>query len=209
MDLEKIFTLLCGYRQRGKPIINEVQLEKFGNEDFKKFVAHVCKLKHVQSAIENGRLEMEPGLSHVIYHKMKQGLKYLLWEKKDVMLKWFLLTTKKKSLTTLATEVPSNASVLQSFSLFVPKAKSPMLDVQFIMTFCDDEEEYTIQLNETAIYKSIYSDEEVYSSLGKEVCLLVDIVLAKGGPESVVESYYSVMKSQQHMMVVKTTRICP
>ena len=33
---------------------------------------------------------------------------------------------------------------------------------------------------------------------GKKVCLLVDIALAKGGPESVVESYYSVMKSQQH-----------
>ena len=123
MDLEEIFTLLCGHRQRGKPVINEVQLEKFGNEDFKKFVAHVCKLKHVQSAIENGRLEMD--LSHVIYRKMKQALKYLLWKKKDVMLKWFLLTTKKKSLTTLATEVPSNASVLQSFSLSVPKAKSP------------------------------------------------------------------------------------
>ena len=109
-------------------------------------MAHVCKLKHVQSTIENGRLEMEPGLSHVIYRKMKQALKYLLCEKKDVMLKWFLLTTKKKSLTTLATEVPSNASVLQSFSLSVPKAKSPTLDVQFIMTFCDDEKEYTCSL---------------------------------------------------------------
>jgi hypothetical protein len=81
MDLEEIFTLLCGLlcgqRQRGKPVINEVQLEQFGNEDFKKFVAHVCNLKHVQSTIADGRLEMEPGLSHVIYRKIKQALKYL------------------------------------------------------------------------------------------------------------------------------------
>ena len=145
MDLEEIFTLLCGHRQRGKLVINEVQLEKFGNEDFKKFVAHVCKLKHVQSAIENGRLEMEPGLSHVIYRKKKQALKYLLWETKDAEMVSF--DDEEEIFDNFSyTEIPSNASVHQSFSLSVPKAKSPTLDVQF-MTFCDDEKEYTVQLN--------------------------------------------------------------
>ena len=32
---------------------------------------------------------------------------------------------------------------------------------------------------------------------GKEVCLIIDVALGKGGPESIVESYYSTMKSQQ------------
>ena len=114
-----------------------------------------------------------------------------------MMLNWFLLTTKKRP-TSLAAEVPSNASVLQSFGLSIPEPKSNTLDVQSKMTFCGDEKEYIVQLNETAIYKSIYNDEEVYTLLGKEVCLLVDIASAKGGPESVVESFYSVMKSQQH-----------
>ena len=74
----EIFKLLCGQRQKGKPVIKEVQLEQFGNEDFRKFVTHVCALKHVQFAITDGCLEMEPGLSHVIYRKLKQALKHLL-----------------------------------------------------------------------------------------------------------------------------------
>ncbi|CAB4040841.1 Hypothetical predicted protein, partial [Paramuricea clavata] len=55
----------------------------------------------------------------------------------------------------------------------------------------------SVTLNEEAVYKSIYTDEDVYTMFGKEVCLVIDIALAKGGPESIVESYYSTTKSQQ------------
>jgi hypothetical protein len=54
--------------------------------------------------------------------------------------------------------------------------------------------EYQLQLNKEAAYASIYNDENVYSELGKELCLVIDIALAKGGPESIVESFYSVMR---------------
>lgn len=199
-DLEEIFVLLCGERQRGKPVIKEIELEQFGNENFRKFMAHVCSLNHIRSAIQDGTLEMEPALSHVIYRKLKQTLKYLLWERKDVILHWFQLVTKKNDLKPLAPEIPSKTSVLQSFALSVPDPSLPStLDVRFKMIFSGDEKEYVVHLNESAIYKSIYNDEEVYTKLGKEICLLIDIALAKGGPESVVESYYSVMKSQQQL----------
>ena len=49
MDLEEIFVLLRRERPRGKPVLDEVKLEQFGNENFKKFVAHVCTLEHVAS----------------------------------------------------------------------------------------------------------------------------------------------------------------
>ena len=70
------------------------------------------------------------------------------------------------------------------------------LDTVFIATFASGEnrKEYQLQLNEEAVYASIYNDENVYSELGKEICLAIDIALAKGGPESIVESFYSVMK---------------
>lgn len=51
------------------------------------------------------------------------------------------------------------------------------------------------ELNEIAVYESIYCDEETYSAIGIEGCIA--IALAKGGTEAVVESFYSVMKSQQ------------
>ncbi len=53
------------------------------------------------------------------------------------------------------------------------------------------------ELNEPAVYSSIYCNEEIYSAIGIESCVAIDIALAKGGTEAVVESLYSVMKSQQ------------
>ena len=53
------------------------------------------------------------------------------------------------------------------------------------------------KLNEEAVYKSIYTDETLYNAIGVESCVAIDTALAKGGTEAVVESYYSVMTSQQ------------
>ena len=46
---------------------------------------------------------------------------------------------------------------------------------------------------------------QVYSTsgLGPEMCTAIDVALVKGGTEAVVESFYSVMKTQQtgfHML---------
>ena len=59
------------------------------------------------------------------------------------------------------------------------------------------EREHAIKVDEEAVYKSLYMDEVVNSMCGKEVCLIIDVALGKGGPESIVDSYYSTMKSQQ------------
>ena len=54
-----------------------------------------------------------------------------------------------------------------------------------------------MQLNEEAFCASFYNYENVYSELEKEISLVIDIAFAKGGPESVIKSYYSVMKCHQ------------
>ena len=53
------------------------------------------------------------------------------------------------------------------------------------------------KLNEEAVYKNIYTDKTLYNAIGVEGCVAIDIALAKGGTDAVVESYYSVMTSQQ------------
>lgn len=55
-------------------------------------------------------------------------------------------------------------------------------------------EEIQCTLNETAIYSSIYTDEEFYTFLGKECCTVIDVVYGMSGCEAVVESFYSVVK---------------
>jgi hypothetical protein len=69
----------------------------------------------------------------------------------------------------------------------------PFVEKCFVVVFNGDKREHVVTLNEEAVYKSIYTDEDVYTMFGKEVCLVIDIALAKGGPESIVESYYSTM----------------
>ena len=53
------------------------------------------------------------------------------------------------------------------------------------------------ELNEIEVYRSIYTDEHLFNAIGIEGCVTIDIALAKGGIEAVVESCYSVMISQK------------
>ena len=50
-------------------------------------------------------------------------------------------------------------------------------------------------VNEDKVYETIYTNETVYSLIGPEGCIAVDISLGKGGTEAVVESVYSAMGS--------------
>ena len=38
-----------------------------------------------------------------------------------------------------------------------------------------------------------------YKTAGRELCIAIDVALAKGGCEAVVESYYSVMKCHKQV----------
>ena len=78
LDLENILTLLCGKRRHGQPCINEADLEEYGAEDFKSFISHVCSMEHVKLSIEDGTVVLNPRLSHILYRKLKQGIKDIL-----------------------------------------------------------------------------------------------------------------------------------
>ena len=89
LDLESLVQLLCGERHNGKIIIDEGNLEVFGEAGFKALLLYICKQDHIVSAINDGELEIDPGLSHVLHKKLKQSLKHIIWEKKEIMMKWF------------------------------------------------------------------------------------------------------------------------
>ena len=110
LDFETIITLLCGSRQRGKAVLNEVKLEEFGKNKFKRFIEYVCRQDHIQSAIKDGVLALEPDLSHVLHRKLKQTVKQIIWENKDIMVKWFSVV--KKEPVFLALELPISARTL-------------------------------------------------------------------------------------------------
>ena len=51
-------------------------------------------------------------------------------------------------------------------------------------------------LDEAMVLESMYTNSEVYNRIGKEMCIVIDIALAKDGTEAIVESLYSSMASQ-------------
>ena len=54
-------------------------------------------------------------------------------------------------------------------------------------------------VNEDKVFEGIYRNDTIYSLIGPEGCVAVDISLGKGGTEAVVESVYSAMGSQNQL----------
>ena len=79
---------------------------------------------------------------------------------------------------------PQDASLI----LFEP-VPSNTLDAVFKVKFSSGKE-YNV-------FSSFYSQEDIYSIAQPQSCAVLDIVLAKGGPEAIAESYYSCMRAQQ------------
>ncbi len=71
-----------------------------------------------------------------------------------------------------------------------------LFDAAFIMRFSDGAVE-TVRLHDQSFYSSFYNNKEIYSIAKPPTCILLDIILAKGGPEAKAESYYSTMRAQQ------------
>lgn len=66
----------------------------------------------------------------------------------------------------------------------------------FAVTYTDGTEE-TVFLQEEEVIKALYTDSEFYTSVGQEFCIIFDIMYAKTGTESVVESFYGVVRNQE------------
>ena len=111
-------------------------------------------------------------------------------------MKWFSLSsTEAKSYGPL-TELSISDKVNESVQSEDKKANMYCLGNVYSLRF-GSEKPIHAELNEPAVYESIYCDEEIYSAIGIEGSIAIDIALAKRGTEAVVESFYSVMKSQQ------------
>lgn len=195
VDIDKIVENLCGKRgQKGIISIDENALEQFGSEDFRRFFAYVCSQKHVKQLTENEELMLQPGLSHVIHRRLKVALKDYVWNpkyQKDIA-EWFQVLNVASGKVVFG--LPDDLGPLQSFGLCDRKFTSSYhLSNVYQMTY--HSRSFLVTLNESAVYKSLYCNQNMYERVGKEVMIAIDIALAKGGTEAVVESFYSKMSS--------------
>lgn len=166
-------------------------LQEYGHDEFKQFFTYVCSLEHVKLLdIENEQVDFHPTLSGVVHRRLKQALKIFVWgNKNDCLSAWFDIRD------------PDKPGMLDTFQKMDDGTKGSAkfkLQNSYSFTFSDGNNQRTIEatLNEEVLYKSIYTDETLYTAIGEECCVAIDVSLAKGGPEAIAESYYSVMSSQ-------------
>ena len=196
LDLDSIFSYFCGERlTSGKVKLSsgEESLESFGKEEFEKFFAYVCSLDHVQKLrreYDNADLLLSVEFSQIDFHKIKSSLKTFLWKRDGGY------PELRFSLPSIAPNVYGPLIKLQLTTDTCQEGKPYCLGNMYSLTFQGVKEPILAELNEEAVYHSIYCDEKVYDAMGIG-CVATDIALAKGGTEAIAESYYSVMRSQQ------------
>ena len=64
------------------------------------------------------------------------------------------------------------------------------------MFYLDNSEVIIGTFNETSLLYEIYENSFFISGIGQEMCIVIDVMYAKGGTESIAESFYRVMESQ-------------
>ena len=69
------------------------------------------------------------------------------------------------------------------------------LDAYFIIEFAD-KKEIKVKFCEDEFCQSFYNNPRIYDIAKPESCILIDIALAKGGPEAIAESFYNSMRNQ-------------
>ena len=192
LDIDSIVGLLCGERlESGKVRLQygEGALELYGLKNFEKFFQYVCSLpliKRLYESREDEELLFDPALAATVFRKFKMALRRFLWkEDSDQLLDWFNLPEKDAY------------ECLEKLEIVSDNCKSFCFANCYAVTVKNVQKPFITSLNEEEVFRSIYTNTQLYEDIGLEGCISVDVALAKGGTESIVESYYSVMDSQK------------
>ena len=127
-------------------------------------------------------INFDPRLATRYMTCIKEGVGDGIWN--GICPQWFMLESNNR--------LNANGANLVTFM----PVENEEMDHYFTMK-CDDGKEYTVRLHEQNVYQSSYADPEIYSIAKPPSYALLDIVLAKGGPEAIAESFYATMRSQQ------------
>ena len=157
-------------------------LEGYGKADFHIFYNYVCTLRHImQLADEKPELSLLPELSHLVHRSFKEVVFQIIWKDLgECRGRWFP-----------AVKGIHKQSMLNAFEV---QHDEFSLEDKYVFRY--DGHVCTTTLNQADAFATFYTNESVYNMAGPEFCIALDVALAMSGSEAVVESCYSVMKTQ-------------
>ena len=154
--------------------------DEFGVAECGNLMEAVSKMKHVIDT----DLDFDRRLAHRYMMSIKEAIGAGIWD--GHCSHWFIEESTNLPLT-LKESTVVELSMIDSNEFFSPK---------FLIRL-NNGKIMRCRLHEQNVYASFYSNEVIYSIAKPPSCILIDVALAKGGPEAITESFYATMRAQQ------------
>ena len=193
-DLEKAVENLCKFKVENEKLVvsreDRITWETDGTEEFQEFYNDVCNIPHVRALADRNRdLGLLPHDSNMILKRFKTTLQKMVW---------FGLGNCAASAVNMFVDSKGNAvdEFSESNLLSLSTASEAVLDQWFELRFASGIN-VKAKLSEENVIASFYNNQTISDSLGKEMCIALDVALAAGGCEAIVEGFYSVVAAHK------------
>ena len=154
---------------------------KLGKEQFDKWFNYVAFLPHVQAKAENyGRLD--ESCAEAVYLSFKEVMVELFWG-----------SLREYGIGCLSS---GGKPLKQHFVSLAPDSSVTGIHQPFKLTLLNGKEVVAF-LDEPLLVKTLFTVKEVYSKIGPEFMIALDVAIASGGSEAIAESFYAVMGTQK------------
>lgn len=189
LDFEKLLVALEGDLQRAEQsqspvhcLKNKQKFWKIGKQMFRTWFKYVVSLSHVKAKADNyGRLD--ESCAEAVYQCFKEVLCELCWgDLREYGIGCFL--------------AESGKPLKQYFTSLAPDTSTSTIRQIFRLTLLNGKQVKAV-LDEPVLIETLYNVKEIYSRIGPEFMIALDVALATGGSEAIAESFYSVMDAQK------------
>ena len=158
-------------------------------EEFNEFFSHVCNLLHVAHLSEmNRELELFRHNSDFVLRNLKTALQSIVWQGLGGCAYEVFRDKDDKKIDQFQVSHLKKLSVVEDCSM----------DKWFWLEFSSGKEVKGRVCKESLV-ESFYNNDVISKSLGQEMCIPValDVALASGGCEAIVEGFYSVLNAHK------------
>ena len=181
-DAAQLVQLQCGKRNSGVVAwkISAGEYDTYGVEECQEIMKVISRMQH----IEECGIDFDPRLAYRYMICLKEAVAAGVWD--GLCPEWFI---------DVKTSMSMKLGDLQIVE-FSPTQTTSEYESTFMIKLSDGSE-IKVRLHEQSVYASFYSNERIFSIAKPPSCIILDVVLSKGGPEAIAESYYSAMRAQQ------------
>ena len=185
-DLEKAIKHLCKFKsENGKLLVSRedrVEWETDGTNEFAEFYKVVCDIPHIRDLSDTDHnLALLSHHSNMIIKRFKGTLEKMVWFDLENCAAMMFVDERRSMVNEF------NESNLVSLTELTEISIHHWFEMKFSSGVI-----LKARVHEENVVSLFYNNRCIYSSLGKEMCIAVDIALAASGCEAIVEGFYSV-----------------